>query len=166
MKWLKFIILILFAFTLTFLDASFFSFFSFLGTNILISFVFLITFAFLLKYREFIIFIFATSIFFAVFSSISVWQIFVCFFILPELTFFIKRKYLPEIFVLPSMILFMVTSIAFGGILILGNGDFSAASVSELGYFVLSNSILGILVFAIVKKISDRYRRNEIRITG
>jgi hypothetical protein len=50
--------------------------------------------------------------------------------------------------------------------LIFDGGDFNPVGFSELGYFVLSNSVLGILVFATVKKILERYRKNEIKIAS
>lgn len=164
MSWIKYLLLIVLAFLLTLLDASLFSFIDIFGSNILVSFIFLFSLALLLKYQDLLVFVFSISIFFASFSSLPIWQIFISFFVLPEITFFIKRRYLPEISVLPVVILFMITAILFGSVIILGSGEISPAAFGQLGYFVLTNSILGIIIYKILKSLLGRFRRNEIKI--
>ena len=164
MKYLKYFSLIVLAFSLTLFDTSFFSFLDIFGSNILSSFIFLLSLALLIKYQDLLIFVFSISLFFAAFSSLPVWQIFISFFILPEITFFVKKKYLPDISVLPVAITFVITAVLFGAVLIMGVDDFSSEAFGQLGYFALINAVLGISVYEVLKYSIGRLRPNEIKI--
>jgi hypothetical protein len=162
-KWINILLFGFLALCLVLLDTSFFSFLVLFEAQIIISFVALITFAikaddYLTYFSGFVI------IFFSIFSSLPVWLIVINFCVLPEIVFYIRKNLLPEpsVFIIPAY--FIAVSFSFEFLLFLYSKEFNASGVLAIGYFVLLNTIAGVVVYGVTDKVSKMFKRGEIKI--
>ena len=147
MKWLKFTTIFLSAGALTLLDTSFFANMTIRDSSLVSVFQFIIILALVADTRNFFIFISGAIIFFAVFSSLPVWLIFILLFALPSAILYLRKGHLP----LPSLpvaaIIILLANLIFELILLLYIKEWNKNGFLVMYYFILINTFFGALIY-------------------
>lgn len=147
MKWIKYLILFLLAATLTLLDTSFFANLIVKNTSIISTFQLIIIFALIADTKKYLFVVTSVIIFFAIFSSLPVWVIFLLFFVLPSTIIYLRKGHLSFPSVPIALILFIIANLLFELILLLYVHEWNKSGFLTLYYFVLINSIFGIILY-------------------
>lgn len=147
MKWLKYTILFFFAGFLTLLDTSFFANITAKGATIISVFQFILILALLGNTKNYFVFISGAIVFFAIFSSLPVWIIFLLLFILPSTVLYLSKDHLSLLSVPIAAILFLVANFLFELILLLYMKEWNKNGFEVMYYFVILNSIFGIFEY-------------------
>lgn len=161
MKWAGKILLILFALFLSVMDTAFFSNLTINGASIVSVYMLSIIFAINGDFERFLLFVGATVIFFSIFSSLPIYLIFLLFLVIPSFLLFLRKKYLPHPSVPVSLFYFIIVDFLFEIILLLQSKEWSRNGFEILGYFILINSVFGVIMFYIVNKIKNKFGRKE-----
>lgn len=162
MKWIKYTILILAPAVLTLLDTAFFSNLTIKDASIISVFQFLILFSLIADAGNCLVFAAFSVFFFSIFSSLPLWLIFLLFFILPSMIMYLRRSHLPLPSVPASAIFFVLSNAIFEMILLLYSKQWSSAGFSVLYYFVLINSIIGVVIYYVAHLIIGLSTRGKI----
>lgn len=157
-------ILVIIAFALGLLDTSFFSFIEFHSSTVLSSFVILIIFTLIGRRDELIVLAAASVVMMAVFSSLSLWAIYLIFLLLPAGVAFFRAKYLPDPSLFSSVIILIFGLGLADLILVLASGDLSRSAAVDAIFFILMNAIFGLAILICIRKILANFRRGEIKI--
>lgn len=165
MKNLKILSLIFGALILVWLDISFFPIFEYHGVSVLTSLIILINGAIFFKRREDLILLcLFSSVFLSIFSSLPIIQILIGFIGIPLLVRFFREKFFPETsFLFASFYLIFSTSMFFFGQMIT-SWDFGAVSFKLLPIFTTLNSIFGLAIYFVLRKLHLINSRSEIKI--
>lgn len=147
MKWLKFTILFLSAGALTLLDTSLFANMTLKNASIVSVFQFMIILALVADTRNFFIFISGAIIFFAVFSSLPVWTIFILLFLLPSSVLYLRKGHLPLPSVPVAAIILLLSNLIFELVLLLYIKEWNKNGFEVMYYFVLINTVFGSLIY-------------------
>lgn len=147
MKWVKYTTLFFSAAALTLLDTSFFANLSIRNASIVSVFQLIIIFALMADTKKYFFFVSSAIIFFSIFSSLPVWLIFVLFFVLPGSVLYLRKGHLPLPSVPVALILFAIVNLVFELILLLYFGEWNKNGFSSLYYFVIINTIFGVILY-------------------
>jgi len=159
----KTLLLIILAFILSILDASFFSFLPVFGATIITSYVTIINFSITEKTNDFLVFTLSVIFFFSAFSSLPVWLIVGVFFILPSLIFFIKKTYFPEPSVFSSFAFFVLGTLLFGIISLIFTKGWTMQGIVSVLYFIILNSAFGVGIYYFSRSIRRKFTRKDIK---
>ena len=147
MKWLKFTTIFLSAGALTLLDTSFFANMTIRNASLVSVFQIIIILALVADTRNYFIFVSGAIIFFAIFSSLPVWTIFLLLFILPSAVLYLRKGHLP----LPSLpvaaIIILLANLLFELVLLLYIREWNKNGFLVMYYFILLNTFFGALVY-------------------
>jgi len=163
MKIYKYIILAIAAFVTTLLDTSFFSFIDIFEASIISTFSALLVLTILNFKREALYFASFSILFYTIFSSVPVYLLFLLFFGISTLFYLAKIKVainLKSIFWV--IIIFLVSNFLFDLFLLLLFGGVTADSLTSLFFFVIINTIFGIILFYL-SKILIKYFNIEVK---
>lgn len=157
------ILFIFAALFLTVLDVSFFSGLQIYGASLLISFVVLIIFALVGQQENWLVFSFGLIFSFAIFSSLPSIVLVINFFLVPAVINFVRRKYLPEPTLFSSISYFVVASLLFELMLVVYFREFDQQVALACSYFVVINSICGMILFGLYLKMRKKFVSSEIK---
>jgi len=147
MKWFKFTSLFLAAGAFTLLDTSLFANMTVKNASIVSVFQLIIILALVADTRNYFIFVSGAIIFFAVFSSLPVWTIFILLFLLPCSVLYLRKGHLP----LPSLpvatIILLLSNLIFELVLLLYIKEWNKKGFEVMYYFVLINTVFGSLIY-------------------
>ena len=146
--WKK-ILLFLLAFIAVFVDVSFFSFWPVFGATLISSFVLVVIFSLFFEDQLFLIFSLSVVFFFAIFSSLPLWIIIVCFLLVPAFLLFVRRRYLPEPNFVIILIYLIIANLLFEMILITFFKEWNEKGLLALAYFVATNTLFGLICLAL-----------------
>jgi len=164
MKIFQQILIILLAFCLVILDVSFFSQLNIYGASILFSFIVAILFVLLNRDKNYLCYLLASVIFFTIFSSLPLPIIFLNFFLLPVAVNYIKNTYFPEPTIISVIFYFFAATFIFDFILLIYAKEWNQSGYLALGYFTVLNSLAGVGLFALIRRIFRHYWAKEIKI--
>lgn len=163
MKISKVIIIILFAFLLSILDTSFFSFLPIFGATIISSYDFIINFSIMGKSRDFVFFTTVVVFFFSIFSSLPIWFVVLSFLVVPYAIFYVRNVYFTDPSVLASSMFFGIATFVFSFISMIYRKSWSESGIVALIYFVIINSVFGVALYYLSKRIRKNFTRAEIK---
>lgn len=142
----------------TLLDISFFSFLPVGGASILTTFIILIILAsFDLRYYSVIFSAFAV-LFYTGLSSVPVYYIAIMFVAIPILVFYIRKRILFELSYFSFLSIIVGSTFLFEIIYLLIEFNFSSNTIYPALMFVLINSLFGIVLFSLSKKITHKFK--------
>ena len=157
MKWLLGILIVLLSFFTTLLDVAFFSNLEFYGATIILTFIIANLFSLGNKWEDLIVFISGALLFFAIFSSVPIPALIFVFYVVPLASYYLKKNYFSEpspifsvFYLAPAMLLFDLS-------LMIVTKQWSAEAILSLCYFVVINSIFGVIIYAPLIKIKNTY---------
>lgn len=138
----------------TMLDISYFSFLSIAGSSILITFIISILLAsFELRYYSVIFATFAI-LFYAGLSSVPIYYLLVLFVIIPILVFYARKRVLFELNYFSFLLIIIGSTAIFEIILLIFGLGFSTNAFISAGMFIILNSLTGIILFSVSKKVA------------
>ena len=147
MKWTKLLFLFLLAGILTLLDTSFFANLTLKDASIVSVFQLIIIFALIAETKQFLFFLSSTIIFFALFSSLPIWILFLLLFLLPSLFLYLRKGHLPLPSIPVAIFLFLIANFVFELILLFYAKEWNNKGFSVLCYFVIINTIFGSILY-------------------
>lgn len=150
MKWLKSITLFLFAGALTLLDTSLFANMTIKNASLVSVFQLIIILALVADTRNYFIFVSGAIIFFAVFSSLPVWTIFILLFLLPSSVLYLRKGHLPLPSVPIAAIILLLANLLFEFVLLLYIKEWNKKGFEVMYYFILLNTVFGALIYYFV----------------
>lgn len=163
MKLIKLLGFIVLSLASTLLDVSFFSALPFHEATIISTLSIIIILALLGNLKNEISFSFSAIIFFSLFSSVPVWYLVLTFMIIPTLVLYLRKSYLPDLSVLAATPFFIGLNLIFQlGLTLIVVGGWNNAAFNALGYFVLVNTVSGLLLYFLIKIIFARLEREKI----
>lgn len=164
MKFFRKFLIVLFAFVLTLLDVSFFSNLTVGGSTIISTYVFITIFSLIGDSSISLVFSLSCVLFFVAFSSVPLFSILLLFFVFPAIIVYLRKNYFPEPSVLLSAIFFLVANLVLELFMLFNAKEFSEAALQTLLYFVIINSIFGVIAFYFTKRIRKKFGREMIKI--
>lgn len=163
MRLFKAVLLLLGAVFLVLLDVSFFANLTLGGANLMSCFIFAVLFSLTLD-EKYLIFIISSALALTFLSSLPVLTILLGMILLPAALRFLRESFFPEPTVLTFPIYIISASLIFELLLIATAGEFSAAAILPVFYFILINSIVATIAFAICAKAGRALSPNKIKI--
>lgn len=145
--YLKKILIVILTFVMVLFDISLFSFWDLHGATVISSLVFILFLAMAAKSKTFLIPSLSALFFFSVFSSLPMLVLFLNFIILPAAVHFFRIRFFPEPNIFSSFFYFVAGSFCFEFVLLIFSGEWNQAGFLTLGYFILINSLFGLLCF-------------------
>jgi len=106
----------------------------------------------------------AAVLFFALFSSLPLPIVFLNFFLLPVAVYYIKNTYFPEPTIISVIFYFTAATFLFDLIILIYAKEWNQAGYLALGYFTVLNSLAGVGLFALVRRIFRHYWIKEIKL--
>lgn len=152
MKLSQYLFLLILAFASTLLDVSFFSFLEIQDATILSSLALLITLSILDLKKSTVIFASFLTLFFAIFSSLSVWMMIALFFGVPLLIFVANHRFAIDRANFLVIFTFIFFNLIFQLSLALFSLDFSATAFKSIISFMIINSVFGLMIYYLAKK--------------
>lgn len=156
--------IIILAFILVILDVSFFSQLDIYGASVLFSFIAAILFALLDREKNYLFYLLAAVLFFTIFSSLPLPIIFLNFFLLPVAINYVKNTYFPEPTIISVVFYFFISAFIFDFVILIYAKEWNQAGYLALGYFTVLNSLAGIGLFALIRRIFRHYWAREIKL--
>ena len=153
MNLLAYIIFIFLALATTLLDTSFFSFLEIYYATILTSLAFLISFSILNLKKGAIIYAAFLTLFFAIFSSLPVWYLICLFFGIPLIIFAVRFRLAIDRSRLLLILTFLIANLLFQLSLAVASLDFSKYAFISIVSFTVINTLAGLIIYFITKKI-------------
>lgn len=159
MNLLTYIIFIFLALVTTLLDTSFFSFLEIYYATVLISLAFLISFSILNLRKGVTIYATFLTLFFAVFSSLPVWLLISLFFGIPLIIFAVRFRLAIDRSKLILVSAFLIANLLFQLSLAVVSLDFSKYAFISIVSFMVINTLAGLVIYFITKKIINIFSR-------
>jgi len=163
MNYTKAFLLIVCAFFLTLLDASFFSAMPLFGATILSSYILALALSISKELNLLLCYVISAVFFFSIFSSLPIWLIVIVFLGVPYVIFYVRKKYFPKLSILPSALFFITGTLIFSTIFLIYNKEWNLNGLIILIYFILINSAIGVGVYYLLQKLEMDFGRKEIR---
>jgi len=153
MKIFYYIFLILLAFCAVLLDTSFFSFLIIYNATILISLILLISMPLSGVRKGTVIYASFLILFFAVFSSLPVWFLLLQFMLIPLIVFYLNQRFALDQSKILVILAFVLCCVFFQLSLAVVSQDFSKQAFVSVISFTIINSIAGVIIFFIFRKM-------------
>ena len=151
MKLLYYILIILLAFVSTLLDTSFFSFLDIYYATVLTSLAILISLPMLEIKKGTVIYATLLLLFFAIFSSLEIWFLFLVITIIPLIVFYLNRRFAFEHSKILIVLVFLMCNFIFQFGLAVASQDFSTQAFISVISFTVINTIVGVLIYYLLK---------------
>lgn len=165
MKWIVTIIIGVLAFLLTLLDVAFFSNLSVYGATIISTFLVAIIFSLDDKWENLVVFCSFSLLFYSIFSSVQVVVLFFVFYILPFMVHYLRKNYFRETSAIFSVAYFAPALAIFDLTLMISTKQWGIEAILALCYFVIINSIFGILIYIPILKLRHSFTlEREIKV--
>jgi len=164
MNTFKKIMLIVVALVTVLLDVSFFSSIEIYGATIILSLSILLTMAISDRSRDYLIYAFSLILFFTIFSSLPLIVIAIEFLLLPAGLNYVMIKYFPKPRPVTSPIYYIFGTLFFELVLLVYSKEFTESGLLTLSYFVVINSIVGVICYIIQEKVKNDFKIEDIRI--
>jgi hypothetical protein len=153
MNWFRVIIFGFLALLLTLLDVTFFSNLSVYGATIITTFIVVVIFALDKKWESLILFSSFSFILYSVFSSVPVLVLVFIFYILPFFIHYLRKNYFRDVSAFFSIAYFVPSLFLFDLSLMIATKQWGVEAVLALCYFVIINSVFGIVIYAPILKL-------------
>lgn len=153
MKWFRTITIGALVLLLTLLDVAFFSNLPVYGATIIVTFLVAIIFSLNNKWENLIIFSSFAFLFYSIFSSVSVLVLFFVFYILPFAIHYLRKNYFRDTSAIFSIAYFAPALLIFDLSLMISTKQWGTEAILALCYFVLINSVFGIIIYAPVLRL-------------
>jgi len=163
MNTIKKILLIVAALITVLLDVSFFSSLEIYGATVILSLAVLLTMAITDRGRDYLIYAFSLILFFTIFSSLPLIVIAIEFLVLPAGLNFVLTKYFPKPRPATSPIYYIFGTLFFEFVLLVYSKEFTQSGFLTLGYFVVINSIVGVICYIVQEKVKSDFNIEEIK---
>jgi len=164
MNTFKKIMLIVAALVTVLLDVSFFSSIEIYGATIILSLSILLTMAISDRSRNYLIYAFSLILFFTIFSSLPLIVIAIEFLLLPTGLNYVMIKYFPKPRPVTSPIYYAFGTLFFELVLLVYSKEFTESGLLTLSYFVVINSIVGVICYIVQEKVKNDFKIEDIRI--
>lgn len=148
MKLFKIIIFGILALLLTLLDVAFFSNLPVYGATIVSTFLVAIIFSLDNKWENLVLFGSFSLLFYSVFSSVPILVLAFVFYILPFAVHYLRKNYFRDTSAVFSIAYFAPVLLLFDLSLMIATKQWGAEAVLALCYFVLINSVFGVIIYA------------------
>lgn len=159
----KKILLVFLALVTVLLDVSFFSAFEVYGATIILSLVILLTMSITDRSRTYLIYAFSLILFFTIFSSLPLFVIALEFLALPVGLNYIVTRYFPRPRPVTSPIYYLFGNFIFELVLMVHGKEYNQAGLLTLSYFVVLNSIIGVICYVLLEKVKNDFNIEDIR---
>jgi hypothetical protein len=160
----KKILLICLALATVLLDVSFFSTFEIYGATVISSLAILLTMAITDRNRNYLIYAFSLILFFTIFSSLPLVVIVIEFLALPAGLNYVMTRYFPRPRAVTSPIYYLFGNFIFELVLMVYAKEYNQAGLLTLSYFVVLNSILGVIFYVLLEKVKNDFNIEEIKV--
>lgn len=161
MNLIEFILYPLLSFIFVCLDTSFFSFHEICSSTIISSFVILILFSLFDKRKQALYFAAFSILFLSALSSLPLYALFIAYLGSPLIISFLKQKIFFEQ-VLSSAVLILIAANLIFRIMLIPMSNFSQDGLLlSIIMFIFINTLFGVFLFVIVKKMLSRERTNN-----
>lgn len=164
MKYFRFTLIILLAFIAVLFDTYFFGLVNFDNASILSSLALVIVFALFNFQSEFMLLSLAIIILLSIMSSLPVWFIPIGYLVVPGILIYIKTSYLPDTSLFAIFLSICLTCLIFELALMVIMRSFDAVAFSTLGYFILINSSVTMIIYLIARQVKKNFIRGEIKL--
>jgi hypothetical protein len=165
MNYFKYVLVIIVAFLLSFLDISFFSFLDIYGATVLSSFIFLIIFTIVDKTKQdYLVVSLALVLFFIVLSSLPLIPLLINFFLIPAIINYVRKYYLREPTLFASIGYFFIACFIFELTLLIYARAWNATGFLTFAWFIFLNVFLSFISYAIYLKIRKNFSSLEIKL--
>ncbi|MEI7791884.1 MAG: hypothetical protein WCI57_00130 [Candidatus Berkelbacteria bacterium] len=159
----KKILLVCLALATVLLDVSFFSAFEIYGATIISSLAVLLTMAITDRSRNYLIYVFSLILFFTIFSSLPLLVIALEFLALPVGLNYVMTRYFPRPKAVTSPVYYLFGNFIFELVLLVYSKEYNQAGLLTLSYFVVLNSILGVIFYILQEKVKNDFNIEEIK---
>lgn len=147
------------------LDVSFFSAMPVYDATIVSTLAVILVLALVGNLRNEVTFSFSSIIFFSLFSSVPVWYLVIAFMIVPTLVLYLRKSHLPDLSVAATIPFFIGVNLLFqAGLIAIVVGGWGAAAWNSLGYFVLINTICGLVIYFALQNVASRLKRGKLSV--
>lgn len=160
----KKILLVCLALVTVLLDVSFFSTFEIYGATVISSLAILLTMAITDRNRNYLIYAFSLILFFTIFSSLPLIVIAIEFLALPAGLNYVMTRYFPRPRAATSPIYYLFGNFIFELVLMVYAKEYNQVGLLTLSYFVVLNSIFGVIFYVLLEKVKNDFNIEEIKV--